>query len=56
MYSKKEIIELLVSARNILHKQAEGKEVTSYDITNAHDRIDIALDAIVMGNINLNTF
>lgn len=42
------IIELLLSARNILHKQENGQEVTSLDITLAHDKIDMVLDAITL--------
>lgn len=47
MYAKEEIIRLLLSARNILHKQENGQEVTSLDITLAHDQIDMVLDAII---------
>ena len=55
-YTKDEIIDLLLTARNILHRQEVGKDVTPYGITDAHDRIDIVLDAIIMGNVNLKTF
>lgn len=51
MYTKEEIIKLLLSARNILHKQEIGQEVTNLDITLAHDQIDIVLDAIIQNRV-----
>ena len=48
--SKEEIIGLLISAKNILHKQETGQEVTSFDITKAHDYIEIALDNLVFSD------
>lgn len=51
MYTKEEIIRLLLSARNILHKQEKGQELTSFDITLAHDQIDIALDAMIQDRV-----
>ncbi len=56
MYTKEEIKELLWSARNILHKQENGQEVTSLDITLAHDKIDMVLDAIIQENLDISSF
>lgn len=56
MYTKEEIMELLRSARNILHKQENGQEVTNLDITLAHDQIDIVLDAIIQKNVDVSSF
>ena len=56
MYSKEEIIRLLLSARNILHKQENGQEVTSLDITLAHDQIDMVLDAIIQKKVDISSF
>lgn len=56
MYTKEEIIELLRSARNILHKQENDQEVTSLDITLAHDQIDIVLDAMIRENLDILSF
>lgn len=42
-----ERINKLLKARNLLHAQEEGKEVTSLDITMAHDIIDIVIDDMV---------
>jgi len=53
MYTKQEIIDGLLHARNLLHKQEEGKEVTSLDIILAHDNINIIIDALVQGNYSL---
>jgi len=49
--SKEEIIGLLISAKNILHKQETGREVTSFDIRKAHDYIEIALDNLVFSEV-----
>lgn len=43
-------IELLTKARNLLHKQENGEEVTNLDITLAHDLVDMVLDDIVAEN------
>ena len=56
MYTKEEIIELLHSARNILHKQEIGQEVTSLGITLAHDQIDMVLDALIQKNVDVSSF
>lgn len=56
MYSKEEIIRLLLSARNILHKQENNQEVTSLDITLAHDQIDMVLDAIIQKKVDVSSF
>lgn len=56
MYTKEEIIRLLQSARNILHKQENGRELTNLDITLAHDQIDIVLDAIIQKNVDVSSF
>lgn len=56
MYTKEEIIELLRSARNILHKQEIGQEVTSLGITLAHDQIDMVLDALIQKNVDVSSF
>ena len=55
-YTKDELLDLLLGARNILHKQEVGEEVSVYDITDAHDRIDIVIDAIIMENVDVKTF
>ena len=56
MYTKEEIIELLHSVRNILHKQEIGQEVTSLGITLAHDQIDMVLDALIQKNVDVSSF
>lgn len=56
MYTKEEIIELLRSVRNILHKQEIGQEVTSLGITLAHDQIDMVLDALIQKNVDVSSF
>ena len=56
MYTKEEIIETLRSARNILHKQEIGQEVTSLDITLAHDQIDMVRDALIQKNVDVSSF
>lgn len=56
MYTKEEIIELLRSARKILHKQEIGQEVTSLEITLAHDQIDMVLDALIQKNVDVSSF
>ena len=56
MYTKKEIIELLRSARNILHKIEVGQEVSNLDIVIAHDQIDMVLDAMVQENLDISSF
>ena len=56
MYTKEEIIELLRSVRNILHKQETGQEVTSLGITLAHDQIDMVLDALIQKNVDVSSF
>lgn len=56
MYTKEEIIELLRSVRNILHKQEIGQEVISLDITLAHDQIDMVLDALIQKNVDVSSF
>lgn len=56
MHTKEEIIELLRSVRNILHKQEIGQEVTSLGITLAHDQIDMVLDALIQKNVDVLSF
>ena len=56
MYTKREALDLLLEARNLLHKQENGETVTSLDITLAHDCVDMVIDAIVQNNINLMDF
>lgn len=56
MYIKEEIIETLRSARNMLHKQEIGQEVTSLDITLAHDQIDMVLEALIQKNVDVSSF
>lgn len=46
----KERIDLLMKARNLLHKQENGEQVTSNDIVFAHDYIDITVDDMVDEN------
>lgn len=48
MYTKKQIIDLLIETRNILNKENIG----NLDKTLAHDRIDIVIDNIVADNID----
>lgn len=45
--TQKERIDLLMQARNILHKQEDGEQVTSIDITLAHDYIDMVVDDMI---------
>ena len=40
-----------MEARNLLHKQENGEEVTSTDITLAHDKIDIAVDSMIFSDV-----
>mgnify|MGYP003458345572 FL=1 len=56
MHTKEEIIETLRFARNILLKQEIGQEVTSLDITLAHDQIDMVLDALIQKNVDVSSF
>ena len=51
MYTRRDLISLLIDARNKLHKQELGEDVTSLDITLAHDQIDIVIDALVSNNV-----
>lgn len=44
---KHQMIKLLLDAKKRLHKQEEGKEVTSLDITLAHDYVDMVVDALI---------
>jgi len=41
------MISLLLKARNLLHQQDEGKEVSKLDITFAHDYVDMVIDELV---------
>ena len=45
--SKKDMIALLLQARNILHKQENGEEVLPQDITLAHDYVDMVIDDLI---------
>ena len=54
MYTKREALDLLLKARNLLHKQENGETVTSLDITLAHDCVDMVIDAIVQNNIGFD--
>ena len=42
-----EMISLLLKARNLLHQQDEGEEVSKLDITFAHDYVDTVIDELV---------
>jgi uncharacterized protein YeeX (DUF496 family) len=42
-----ERIILLLKAKNLLNKQANGEELTSIDVTLAHDYVDMVIDDIV---------
>lgn len=54
MYDKRETLDLLLKARNLLHKQENGETVTKLDITLAHDCVDMVIDAIVQDNVDLS--
>ena len=56
MYTKEEVLNLLLGARKILHKQEIGKEVTNLDVILAHDKVDMVIDAIIQDNVDLDTF
>ena len=43
----REKISLLLKARNLLHKQENGEELTSNDIVMAHDYVDMVIDDLV---------
>ena len=43
----RERIDLLLKARNLLHKQENGEQLTSNDIVFAHDYIDMVVDDMV---------
>ena len=40
-------VELLLKARNLLHKQESGKELTNNEIVIAHDYVDMGIDDMV---------
>lgn len=42
-----ERIILLLKAKNLLNKQANGEELTSIDVTLAHDYVDMVIDDMV---------
>lgn len=44
---KEKKLELLLKARNILHKQESGEKLTGNEIIAAHDYVDMVLDALV---------
>lgn len=44
---REEIISLLLKARNLLHKQDEGEELSKLEITTAHDYVDMAIDKLI---------
>jgi hypothetical protein len=45
--TNREMISLLLKARNLLHQQDEGKAVSKLDITFAHDYVDMVIDELV---------
>lgn len=45
--TSQERIDLLMKARNLLHKQEAGKKITDLDIVLAHDQIDMVIDDMV---------
>jgi hypothetical protein len=44
---KQKRIELLLKARNILHKQENGQKLSGNEIVIAHDYVDMVIDDIV---------
>lgn len=54
MYTKKNTLDLLLKARNLLHKQEKGEKVTALDIITAHDCVDMVIDAIVQDSVVLS--
>ena len=44
---KQKRIELLLKARNILHKQENGQKLTSNEIVVAHDYVDMVIDDMI---------
>ena len=42
-----ERITLLLKAKKLLNKQAKGEELTSIDVTLAHDYVDMVIDDMV---------
>lgn len=54
MYAKRDILDLLLKARNLLHKQENGEKVTALDIITAHDCVDMVIDAIVQDSVVLS--
>ena len=47
-----EKINLLLKARNLLHKQENREELTSNDIIMAHDYVDMVIDDLVDEHFN----
>ncbi len=45
--TRRDKIQKLLEARNILHKKEEGKEILDYEIIIAHDIIDMVVDAMI---------
>lgn len=45
--TRKEKLQNLLGARNILHKKESGEELLDSDILIAHDLIDMVIDAMV---------
>ena len=53
MYTKRDVLDLLIEARKLLHKQENGEQVTDLDIVLAHDSVDMVIDAFVQDNVTL---
>ena len=45
--NKEKKLELLLKARNLLHKQESGQKLTGNEIIFAHDYVDMVIDAMV---------
>ena len=45
--TKKDMVALLLQARNLLHKQELGEEVLPTDIVLAHDYVDMVIDDLI---------
>ena len=54
MYTKRQVLDLLLKARNLWHKQENGGVVTDLDIILAHDCVDMVIDAIVQDNVDFS--
>ena len=54
MYTKRDILNLLIKSRSIISRIRNGEKVDSIEITLAYDCIDMIADEIVLDNVDLS--